>query len=127
MTDNVDFGCDIDSSWTANAQGDFLTVSDVDNAAQAVYNRLMIKLDELDAFGYINYGNQADEVIGNTDIETSMELIKLYTTTCLLQEPRVSDINSINVSYSINIFEVDVNLQLIGEDTPTNIIFTAGG
>src|ERR1035438_122474 len=109
MVDSVDFGGDIDSSWEANAQGDFLTVSGVDNAAQAVYNRLMTKLDELDAFGYINYGNQADEVIGNTDIETSKELIILYTTTCLLQEPRVSEINSINVLYSINTFEVDVN------------------
>ena len=127
MTDNVDFGCDIDSSWEANAQGDFKTVSGVDNAAQAVYNRLMTKLGELDPFGYTNYGNQSHEVIGDTDIEVAKELIILYTTVCLLQEPRVSDINSINVSYTVNSFEVSVDLQLIGEDIPTNIIFKKGG
>ena len=127
MADDVDFGCDIDSSWTANAQGDFKTVSGTDNAAQAVYNRLITKLDELSSFGYTNYGNQSYEIIGNTDIELSKELITLYTTVCLLQEPRVSDINSINVTYSVNLFEVEVNLQLIGENTPTNIIFNTGG
>jgi hypothetical protein len=127
MVDNVDFGCDINSSWEANPQGDFLTVFGVDNAIQAVYNRLMTKLNELNAFGYINYGNQSDEVIGSTDIEVGKQLIILYTTVCLLQEPRVQDINSIDVSYTLNGFECNVNVQLIGEDTPTNIIFTKGG
>ena len=127
MADDVDFGCDIDSSWTANAQGDFKTVSGTDNAAQAVYNRLITKLDELSSFGYTNYGNQSYEIIGNTDIELSKELITLYTTTCLLQEPRVSDVYSINVLYSVNSFQVDVKLLLIGEDTPTNIIFKLVG
>lgn len=127
MTDNVDFGADIDSSWSPSPQGDFKTVSGVDNAFQAVYNRLMTKVGELNAFGYINYGNQSDEVIGSTDIEVGKQLIILYTTVCLLQEPRVQDINSIDVSYTLNSFECNVNIQLIGEDTPTNIIFTKGG
>ena len=123
MTDDIDFGGDIDSSWSPNSQGDFKTVTGTDTAIQSVYNRLTTKLDELIGFGYINYGNQSYEVLGSTNILVATELIKLYTSVCLLQDPVVSDINSILVSFSINSFQVDVNLQLIGEDTPTNIVF----
>ena len=123
MGDNVDFGGDVDRSWTANAQGDFATVTDINCAEQAVYNRLITKLGELEQFGYTNYGNQANEIIGDTNIPVAKELIILYTTVCLLQDPQVQNINSINVDYNVNSFQVNVDVQLIGEDTPTNIVF----
>ena len=123
----VDFGTDIDSSWTANSQGDFALVSQLDNAAQSIQNRVTIKLDELLCLGYTNYGNQSNDLIGNTDIETTEQQIILYTQTCLLQEPRVSDIQDISCSYNGKVATVECSVLLIDEDTPNNLVFIIGG
>jgi hypothetical protein len=122
--DDVDFGTDIDSSWTANAQGDFQTVSGTDNALQAIRNRLLTKLDELIDFGYVSYGNRAIEIIGTTDLKTAEQLIKLYTTECLMQEPRVEEIPAINVVVSNSEFTCEVDIKLIGEANTNNIVFS---
>lgn len=124
MTDTVDFGTDINRLWQPSPTGDFQLVSGTDNALQAVYNRLMTKLDELIQFGYTNYGNQSHEVPGSTDIETAKQEIILYTTRCLLQEPRVEGINSIHVTFDgINSINVEADFQLIGEPNTSNLVF----
>jgi len=84
----------------------------------------MTKLDELIQFGYNNYGNQSHEVPGSTDIENAKQEIILYTTVCLLQEPRVEGINSISVTFDgVNSISVDADFQLIGEPNPSNLVF----
>lgn len=122
----VNFGTDINRLWIPNAQGDFAIVTGLDNAAQAVYNRVMTKLGELDCLGYTNYGNQSDECLGMTDLQTAEQLIILYTNNCLLQEPRVQDIQNITCVYDGKVATVDALITLIGEDTPNNLVFTLG-
>ena len=123
----VDFGTDIDRSWSVNNKGDFKIVSGTDNAAQAIYNRVTIKLDELIQLGYTGYGNQANDLMGSTDIEVTNQQIIVYTQTCLLEEPRVSDIQNITCDYNGKVGTVEATVMLIGEDTPNNLIFPVGG
>ena len=120
----VDYGTDVDRLWKANAQGDLAIVSGLDNAEQAVYNRLMTKLGEMDWAEYHNYGCRSWEVLGSTDLEVAKQKIELYTTTALLQDPRVEDIYDISSSIDLNTARIDITCRLIGEDTATNIIIT---
>jgi hypothetical protein len=123
----VDFGTDVNRLWIPNSKGDFALVSQIDNALQAIYNRVTIKLDELLQLGYTNYGNQSNDLIGNTDIETTEQQIILYTQICLLQEPRIQDIISISCAYSLEVATVECSVLLIDEDTPNNLVFNIGG
>lgn len=119
----VNFGTDINRLWIGNAQGDLAIVTDTENAAQAVYNRLMTKLGELDWAEYINYGCQSWEAIGETNPEVFKPKIQLYIQNALLEDPRVDEIDDIIVTIN-DLFSVtvEITVQLIGEDTPTNII-----
>ena len=121
----VTYGGDINRLWTSNAQGDIAIVTDTTNAEQAVYNRLMTKLGELDWAEYTNYGNRAWEVLRETNIEVGTQKIQLYTTNTLLQDPRVAEIVDVTVTMTeVYTANIDVTLLLIGEDTPTNIIIS---
>ena len=123
----VDFGTDIDSRWTNTPQGDLAIVTGLSNAEQAVYNRLMTRLGELDWAEYTNYGSQGEEVIGETDLETAKSKIALYDTICLLQDPRVEDIYDVNVFIDdVGCAVVDISVKLIGEDNPSNFIIKHG-
>jgi len=122
----VDFGTDFNSEWTSNSQGDFLTITGLENAEQAIYNRLMTRLDELIQLNYINYGNRSYEVIGTTDLVAGTAEIKIYTTNCLLAEPRVQEINDIDVDFDGSSATVYADVLLIGEDKPTNMVINIG-
>ena len=122
----VDFGCDIDSSWTATNTGDLKLISGVDNAEQAIYNRLMTKLNELDYFGYINYGNQSYDAMGMTDLKTAEQVVILYTTNCLKIEPRVERVNNVSVDFKGAYATVNANIKLIGVTNTNNLVFNIG-
>lgn len=118
---DVDYGCDIDSSLEVDPlTGDFKIVEGIDNAAQAVKNRLETKLDELLVLGYENYGNQSFEEHGNTDIDTAIGHIKIYTRDALLEEPLVNDLVEMNITYNDNGFHGELLIKLTnGEIIPT--------
>lgn len=120
----VDFGTDIESSWSANERGDFKIISDTDNAEQAIKNRLSTKYDELESLGYISYGNKSCDVPGMTDIEQAKAYLRLYTEESLLREPRVQEIINIDISYQNRIMTVDISLKMIDSDTTTNLVLT---
>lgn len=119
---DVDYGCDIDSSLEVDPlTGDFKIVEGIDNAAQAVKNRLETRLDELLVLGYENYGNQSFEELGNTDIDTAIGHIKIYTRDDLLEEPLVNDLVEMNITYNDNGFHGELLIQLTnGEIIPTS-------
>lgn len=119
---DVDYGCDIDSSLEVDPlTGDFKIVEGLDNAAQAVKNRLETRLDELLVLGYENYGNQSFEELGNTDIDTAIGHVEIYTRDALLEEPLVDDLVEMNITYNDNGFHGELLIQLTnGEIIPTN-------
>ncbi|OQD58691.1 hypothetical protein MBBAR_10c00320 [Methanobrevibacter arboriphilus JCM 13429 = DSM 1125] len=119
---DVDYGCDIDSSLEVDPlTGDFKIVEGLDNAAQAVKNRLETKLDELLILGYENYGNQSFEEQGNTDIDTAIGHIEIYTRDASLEEPLVKDLININISFENNSIHGELLIKLTnGEIIPTS-------
>jgi len=119
---DVDYGCDIDSSLEVDPlTGDFKIVEGLDNAAQAVKNRLETRLDELLVLGYSDYGNQSFEELGNTDIDTAKGHIELYTKDALLEEPLVEDLLNINISFENNAIHGEIVIKLNnGEIIPTS-------
>lgn len=120
----VDFGTDIESTWTPNPQGDFKLISDVENAKQAIINRLLTQYDELASLGYTGYGNKSHELAGLTDIKLATETIKIHTHECLLREPRVNEILNIECTYNNKVITVDISIKMIDEDHTENMIIT---
>lgn len=125
---DVDYGCDIDSSLEVDPlTGDFKIVEGLDNAIQAVKNRLETRLDELLVLGYSDYGNQSYEELGNTDIDTAIGHIEIYTRDALLEEPVVQDLIDIKISFENNSIRGDLVIQLTnGEILPINFDINEG-
>lgn len=120
----VDFGTDIESSWSSNTNGDFKIISDTENAEQAIRNRLLTRYDELESLGYEGYGNKSSDVPGMTDLDLAKAYLRLYTEECLLREPRVQEIINISVSYHNRAMTIDISLKMIDTDTTTNLVIT---
>lgn len=117
------YGTDIKNSWEVGPNGDLKTISGLQNAKQAVYNRLMTKFDELYYFNYKEYGNKDYEVIGETNKSIAGNKLKIYTETCLKKEPRVEQINNISVTFERDIIIVEVSVKFITENEPSNLVF----
>jgi len=122
MVDESIYGTDIKNTWEVGPHGDFKTVSGIQNAEQAVYNRLMTKYDELYKF-YEGYGNQDHEVIGETDKAIAKNKLKIYTDNCLKREPRVERVDNISVTFEKNVFIVEAVVKFITENAVSNLVF----
>lgn len=123
MVDESIYGTDIKNTWEVGPNGDFKIVTGIENAEQAVYNRLMTKYDELYQF-YDGYGNRDHEVIGETDKAIAENKLKIYTESCLKAEPRVEEIGEIIVTFEKDVVIIDVSVKFITENNSSNIVFT---
>ena len=85
-----DLGVDINSNWEFK-DGDLKIVSDKENLAQAITNRLNTLLGALDYF-YINYGAGLGRFLGWRRNETTLKFIELEVENCLKQDPRLQNI-----------------------------------
>jgi hypothetical protein len=118
----IDYGCDIDSNLELDPEtGDFKIVEGVDNAIQAVKNRLETRLDELISLGYVNYGNQAYEELGITDTFIAIGHTEIYTKNCLLEEPVVEDLLSMDIYFKDNTLYGELVIKLVNsEEVPVS-------
>lgn len=123
MVDESIYGTDIKNTWEVGPHGDFKIVTGMQNAEQAVYNRLMTKYDELYRF-YDGYGNKDHEVIGETDKAIAENKLKIYTENCLKREPRVESIDNIAVTFEHDLIIVEVSVKFITESNSSNLVFT---
>ncbi|KZX17478.1 contractile injection system sheath initiator [Methanobrevibacter filiformis] len=121
----VDFGCDFHRDFELiDDKGNFRKVSGVDNAKQAIINRLLTIPGDLDNLGYDDYGNKSYYYLGLTDYDYAESLIKKATEEALLKEPVVAEIIDINVEYDNTNCIVDIDVRLVSdddEDTNENI------
>lgn len=122
MVDETIYGTDIKNTWEVGPHGDFKTVSGLQNAEQAVYNRLMTKYDELYKF-YEGYGNQDHDVLGETDRAVAENKLKIYTENCLKREPRVEMISNIVVTFEKDVIIVEATVKFITENQLSNMVF----
>lgn len=125
MVDESIYGTDIKNTWEIGPNGDFKTLSGLQNAEQAVYNRLMTKYGELYKF-YDEYGNRDHEVIGETNKAIAENKLKIYTANCLKAEPRVEMINNISVMFEEDVIIVEASVKFITENQLSNLVFNLG-
>lgn len=76
---------------------DFDTIQGQDNLAQAVVMRLLTPRGELTALGHPSYGSRLHELIGDRNMATNLDLIRLYILESLAQEPRLEQVETLRV------------------------------
>lgn len=67
------------------------------NMVQSLIMRLQTEQGELEALGHPNYGSKHHRLIGEPNVESNRNLLKLYVLDCLRQEPRLESIDKIEV------------------------------
>jgi len=88
---------EIGADLTATRKGDFDTVTDADNLAQAIITRLSTDEGELHDIGHADYGSRLHEVIGEVNNNATRQRLKALVRECLVQEPRIVEVTNINV------------------------------
>lgn len=76
---------------------DLGAVSRKANLVQALIMRLQTETGELAGLGHPNYGSKHHRLIGEPNVESNRNLIKLYVLECLRQESRLESIDSVVV------------------------------
>jgi phage baseplate assembly protein W len=89
--------CEIGADLTASKKGDFETVADEDNLAQAIIARLSTDEGELFDIGHADYGSRLFEVIGEVNNKAARQRLKALVRECLVQERRIKEVININV------------------------------
>ena len=98
---------------------EFKLVHDLDNALQAIYNRLMTEYGEFELFQYFHFYNLVFNYLMTTNIPIAMEGMKVATKECLDVEPFVETVNDVNVVPVLDkrAFKIYSNITLVGGET----------
>lgn len=112
--------------------GNFLTVSDIENAEQMIYNRLQTEFGEFELFEYTDFFNLSFDWLMHTDVEASVKGVELNTIECLQAEPVVKNIVNVEVTprREGSSFELIVNINVIlvnNEDLEMVFVFNESG
>jgi phage baseplate assembly protein W len=67
------------------------------NMVQSLIMRLQTERGELEGLGHPNYGSKHHRLIGEPNVESNRNLLKLYVLDCLRQEPRLEAVEKIDV------------------------------
>lgn len=76
---------------------DLETVSGLDNLAQALAMRLLVRQGELAGLGHLKYGSRIRSLIGRPMDTANLELLRRYVRRALLDDPRVEEITQLVV------------------------------
>lgn len=106
---------------------DLRTITGIKNLEQALLLRFMTHVGELSVLGHPDYGSQLFTLIGEVNNDTNRNLAKLYTLEALAAEPRVQEVNSVDVTQDPNNLDgvlIQVSLVPIKSDNPLNLVFS---
>ena len=109
------YGTDINTDWSFT-NGDINLISGSNNLGQAIVNRLRADLDTYDIF-YSKYGGNLFEHMGDLNIPTIHEYIRIEVEAVLEQEPRIHNIIDCTVmKTNTNEVKVTLNVTPVGDD-----------
>jgi phage baseplate assembly protein W len=77
------------------SRGDLKLVTDRDNLAQAIINRLLTHQGELSELGHPDYGSRLNQLIGQPNNRRTQALAELYIRESLAAESRIKEITHI--------------------------------
>jgi len=107
------------------ASDDYAIVMGSATLTQAIINRLRTAQGELPLHPL--YGSRLPEILGAVPNEQSLMLARMYIRDALLQEPRISSIDSIALSWGDDlkmILNINIKVTPIQENDPLNIVFS---
>jgi phage baseplate assembly protein W len=117
-----DPGYDLDISPT----GDFETIGEEYNLAQAIIMRLNTMQGELRDLGHSSYGSRLSELIGEPNNERTRELARIYALESVTRDPRVEEV----VGISAEMFKddpsrinINISVRAKGLTTILNMVF----
>ena len=97
MTDTEIYGCDYSSTGFVTSSGDMGCVSELDNAKQAIKNRLLTRLGTYPSIDS-EYGSEIHLVQGEKRNEKHINELEIYIQNCMLEEPRVYEVTDLNIT-----------------------------
>lgn len=97
MTDTEIYGCDYSSTGFITSNGDMGCVSELDNAKQAIKNRLLTRLGTYPSIDS-EYGSEIHLVQGEKRNEKHINELEIYIQNCMLEEPRVYEVTDLNIT-----------------------------
>jgi phage baseplate assembly protein W len=107
--------------------GDLATVQGRDNLTQAILNRFYTRQGELTPLGHPNYGSRLYLLIGEMNNTRTRNLAELYMRECLVQEPRIAEIESIEFEppsrdlHKRNLLIATISLKAVGDPQPLTL------
>ena len=113
MTDTEIYGCDYSSTGFVTSDGDIGLVSELDNAVQAIRNRLLTRLGTYPTIDD-EYGSEIHEVLGEKLTSETISELEVHIEDCMLNEPRVYEVTSLEVTVlNKDALKIDLQLQLV--------------
>jgi len=97
MTDTEIYGTDYASTGFVSSDGDIGLVSELDNAEQAIRNRLLTRLGTYPSIDD-EYGSEIHRVLGEKLNNETISELEVYINDCILDEPRVYEITSLEIT-----------------------------
>ena len=119
-------GTDIGSSWSFDDNGDLLLVSNKENIAQAISNRLGTDLNSLNLF-YASYGSVLGRFLGWRRNQATLDFMKIEIENRLVADFRLKDFRveceylddggvGVNVTVRLDDDEVFTNELVLSKD-----------
>jgi len=112
MTEEI-FGIDYSSNGELTSSGDLMLIEGLDNAKQAIRNRLLTRIiiyDYLDS-----YGCDLDKVVGEPTNNTTLQLLNLILKDSLNLEPRVKQVLKLDCFLEGKKIISEMNLLLVDD------------
>jgi phage baseplate assembly protein W len=105
---------------------DLAAVGGIDNLRQAIANRLKTRRGELARLGHPEYGSRHHELIGESNVERTRNLIKLYVLQALRRERRIERVLAASVRAESepprDLVRIELRLQVIADPLPLDIV-----
>lgn len=113
MTDTEIYGTDYASTGFVTSDGDIGLVVELDNAVQAIRNRLLTRLGTYPSIDD-EYGSEIHEVLGEKITPETISELEVHIQDCILSEPRVYEITDLEVNVEDkDTLRIELQLQLV--------------
>lgn len=113
MTDTEIYGADYSSEGFITSDGDIGLVSELDNAEQAIRNRLLTRLGTYPTIDS-DYGSEIHNVLGEKINSQTLSELRVYIENCMLEEPRVYRILNLDIKQEgHDVLHLQLQLQLV--------------
>ena len=113
MTDTEIYGTDYASDGFITSNGDVGLVSELDNAEQAIRNRLLTRLGTYPTID-TDYGSEVHQALGEKRNSALISELRVYVENCMLEEPRVYGILDLDITLEDkDVLRLQLQLQLV--------------